>query len=49
MSHGTVYDLAYKGDFNQVKVLLDQDETIVHKPDPVGIVLLTIDYIGNSN
>lgn len=38
MSIGTVYEKAYKGDFNQVKVHIDSDETLVTTVDSVSIV-----------
>lgn len=35
MSIGTVYENAYKGDFNQVKVKIDEDKSLVTTPDSV--------------
>lgn len=37
MSIGSVYETAYKGDFNQVKVKLDEDSSLVQRPDEVRI------------
>lgn len=36
MSIGTVYEIAYKGDFNQVKVKIDQDQSLAKTPDSVS-------------
>lgn len=36
MSVGTVYDTAYRGDFNQVKVKLDENVELVKTADPVS-------------
>lgn len=36
MSIGSVYETAYRGDFNQVKVKVDQDSTLVKTPDSVS-------------
>lgn len=39
MSIGSVYETAYKGDFNQVKVRTDQDASLVTTPDSVSTYL----------
>ena len=36
MSIGSVYETAYRGDFNQVKVKVDEDNTLVNTPDSVS-------------
>lgn len=35
MSIGSVYETAYKGDYNQVKVRIDEDTSLVKTPDQV--------------
>lgn len=43
MSIGTVYETAYKGDFNQVKVKIDNDKSLIETPDSVNdLILFTI-------
>lgn len=44
MSVGTVYDYAYRGDFNQVKVQLDEDKELITSPDLVSSLKLYIEY-----
>ncbi|GBP41978.1 26S proteasome non-ATPase regulatory subunit 10 [Eumeta japonica] len=48
MSIGTVYDIAYKGDFNQVKVRVDEDANIIHKPDPNERLLIHWAALGGN-
>lgn len=42
MSIGSVYETAYKGDFNQVKVRTDQDTSLVKTPDSVSSYLIPL-------
>lgn len=37
MSIGSVYESAYKGDYNQVKVKIDQNKSLVTTPDEVSL------------
>lgn len=39
MSIGSVYETAYKGDFNQVKVKIDENSRLIETPDSVRIIL----------
>lgn len=39
MSIGSVYETAYKGDFNQVKVKIDQEASLVTTRDSVTIII----------
>lgn len=38
MSIGSVYETAYKGDYNQVKVKVDQEKSLVTTPDEVSLL-----------
>lgn len=40
MSIGSVYETAYRGDFNQVKVKVDEDNALINTPDSVSFYLL---------
>lgn len=40
MSIGSVYETAYRGDFNQVKVKVDEDHGLINAPDSVRLLLL---------
>lgn len=44
MSIGSVYETAYKGDFNQVKVKIDANNRLIETPDSVRKVL-TYNYL----
>lgn len=35
MSIGSIYETAYKGDFNQTKVRIDADKSLINTPDEV--------------
>lgn len=35
MSIGSVYETAYKGDYNQIKVKIDEDISLIDTPDSV--------------
>lgn len=48
MSIGTVYEKAYKGDFNQVKVKIDDDKSLVTTPDSVSLIQFVIKYINRK-
>lgn len=39
MSIGSVYETAYRGDFNQVKVKIDADSSLISTPDEVSTYL----------
>ncbi|XP_013199739.2 26S proteasome non-ATPase regulatory subunit 10 [Amyelois transitella] len=48
MSIGSVYETAYKGDFNQVKVKIDQNEALAKTPDSNGRLLLHWAALGGN-
>ncbi|KAG6445296.1 hypothetical protein O3G_MSEX003873 [Manduca sexta] len=48
MSIGSVYEIAYKGDFNQVKVKIDQDKSLVSKTDENGRLLIHWAALGGN-
>ncbi|CAH0723418.1 unnamed protein product, partial [Brenthis ino] len=49
MSIGTVYDKAYKGDFNQVKVDIDSDETLLTTVDSNNRLLIHWAALGGND
>ncbi|KAJ0177213.1 hypothetical protein K1T71_007222 [Dendrolimus kikuchii] len=49
MSIGTVYETAYKGDFNQIKVRIDRDKSLIHTPDENGRLLIHWAALGGNN
>ncbi|CAG9133376.1 unnamed protein product [Plutella xylostella] len=49
MSVGTVYDTAYRGDFNQVKVKLDENVELVKTADPNGRLLIHWAALGGNH
>lgn len=42
MSIGSVYETAYRGDFNQVKVKVDEDNGIITTPDSVSFPIISL-------
>ncbi|XP_013143652.1 PREDICTED: 26S proteasome non-ATPase regulatory subunit 10-like [Papilio polytes] len=48
MSIGTVYETAYKGDFNQVKVKIDNDKSLIETPDSNGRLLIHWAALGGN-
>ncbi|KAL4721631.1 hypothetical protein ACJJTC_010879 [Scirpophaga incertulas] len=48
MSINSIYETAYKGDFNQVKVKVDEDTTLVHTADENGRLLLHWAALGGN-
>lgn len=49
MSRGTVHDLAYKGDFNQVKVQIDNDKDILLSADQNERLLIHWAALGGNH
>ncbi|CAK1547186.1 unnamed protein product [Leptosia nina] len=48
MSIGSVYEKAYKGDFNQVKVKIDEDKTLAVTPDENNRLLIHWAALGGN-
>ncbi|XP_038211865.1 26S proteasome non-ATPase regulatory subunit 10-like [Zerene cesonia] len=48
MSIGTIYEKAYKGDFNQVKVQLDTDASLIKTPDSNNRLLIHWAALGGN-
>ena len=48
MSIGTIYEKAYKGDFNQVKVKIDSEKPLITAPDTVSIKINLNDNISKK-
>ncbi|XP_050671183.1 26S proteasome non-ATPase regulatory subunit 10-like [Leptidea sinapis] len=48
MSIGSVFETAYKGDFNQVKVKVDEDLVLIRTPDTNGRLLIHWAALGGN-
>ncbi|CAH2037474.1 unnamed protein product, partial [Iphiclides podalirius] len=48
MSIGTVFEKAYRGDYNQVKVKIDEDKSLIHTNDSNGRLLIHWAALGGN-